>query len=211
MFQAIKSSEHMLSHGVFLLIQVYMFINFLKSNLSEDLFKKLYHVILYGVVVVFVMAFLVLSFTGHVYFGARSLTLLDPSYARKFIPIVASVSEHQPTTWSSFFFDLHYMLVFAPLGFYYCYKKPTNSRLFIAVFGVCSVYFSCVMVRLLLLSSPALCLLSGLGLSDLMNYVIKQYKNFNEEYDAMGNLVMIEQAPQEEQQTHKKKPEVTLI
>ena len=115
MFQAIKSSEHMLSHGVFLLIQVYMFISFLKANLSEELFKKLYHVFLYGVVILFVMAFLILSYTGHVYFGARSLTLLDPSYAKKFIPIVASVSEHQPTTWSSFFFDLHYMLVFSPL------------------------------------------------------------------------------------------------
>jgi len=173
MFQAIKSSEHMLSHGVFLLIQVYMFISFLKANLSEELFKKLYHVFLYGVVILFVMAFLILSYTGHVYFGARSLTLLDPSYAKKFIPIVASVSEHQPTTWSSFFFDLHYMLVFSPLGFYYCYKNPTNSKLFLAVFGVCSVYFSCVMVRLLLLSSPALCLLSGVGVSELLNYVIK--------------------------------------
>ncbi len=208
MFQAIKSSEHMLSHGVYLLIQVYMFINFLKSNLSEDLFKKLYHVFLYGVVILFVMSFLILSYTGHVYFGARSLTLLDPSYAKKFIPIVASVSEHQPTTWSSFFFDLHYMLAFSPLGFYYCYKKPTNSRLFVAVFGVCSVYFSCVMVRLLLLSSPALCLLSGVGVSELLNYVIRQYKNYNEEYDPIGNLIMTEPIPLEEQKGGKKKETV---
>lgn len=46
------------------------------------------------------------------YFDIRFLTLLDPTYAKKFIPIVASVSEHQPTTWASFAFDLH-VLVFA--------------------------------------------------------------------------------------------------
>jgi dolichyl-diphosphooligosaccharide--protein glycosyltransferase len=109
------------------------------------------------------------------------LTLLDPTYAKKFIPIVASVSEHQPTTWSSFFFDLHYLLIFGPLGFYYCYSKPTNTRLFIAIFGVCSVYFSCVMVRLLLLSSPALCLLSGVGVSELIHFFVKQIKYYKGE------------------------------
>ena len=88
---------------------------------------------------------------------------------------------------SSFFFDLHYLLAFAPLGFYYCYSKPTNSRLFIAIFGVCSVYFSCVMVRLLLLSSPALCLLSGVGVSDLIHFFVKQIK-----YYRGGNQPVIE-------------------
>ena len=41
----------------------------------------------------------------------RFYSLLDPSYAKNNIPIIASVSEHQPTTWSSFYFDLQ-MLVF---------------------------------------------------------------------------------------------------
>jgi dolichyl-diphosphooligosaccharide--protein glycosyltransferase len=72
------------------------------------------------------------------------------------------------------------MLLFAPLGFYYCYKKPTNSRLFVAVFGVCSVYFSCVMVRLLLLSSPALCLLSGIGVSEIIHYFVKNLKYYRD-------------------------------
>ncbi len=36
----------------------------------------------------------------------RFYSLLDPSYAKNNIPIIASVSEHQPTTWSSFYFDL---------------------------------------------------------------------------------------------------------
>lgn len=81
---------------------------------------------------------------------------------------------------SSFFFDLHLLLAFAPLGFYYCYLKPTNARLFVAIFGVCSVYFSCVMVRLLLLSSPALCLLSGVGVSEIIHFFVKQYRKYND-------------------------------
>jgi dolichyl-diphosphooligosaccharide--protein glycosyltransferase len=66
---------------------------------------------------------------------------------------------------------------------YYCYSKPTNARLFVAIFGVCSVYFSCVMVRLLLLSSPALCLLSGIGVSELIHFFVKQFKKYNENDD----------------------------
>ena len=33
--------------------------------------------------------------------------ILTFRYAMIHIPIIASVSEHQPTTWTSFFFDLH--------------------------------------------------------------------------------------------------------
>ena len=49
---------------------------------------------------------------GHVLMSAyraiagRSLSLLDPTYASKYIPIIASVSEHQPPSWPSYFTDL---------------------------------------------------------------------------------------------------------
>lgn len=47
----------------------------------------------------------------------RFYSLLDPSYAKNNIPIIASVSEHQPTTWSSYYFDLQ-LLVFMFPGMY---------------------------------------------------------------------------------------------
>ena len=185
MFGALKSSEHFLSHGVFILLNMLMFVQFIKSNLSEDMYYTLLNFCMFGLAVVFGLAFLVLTFKGYISFGSRILTLLDPTYASKYIPIVASVSEHQPTTWSAFFFDLHAMLIFAPLGLYYCFLDPTNSKLFVAVFGVCSVYFSCVMVRLLLLSSPALCLLSGLGISELLHFFVDQLKHYDESQENM--------------------------
>lgn len=35
-----------------------------------------------------------LSVSGKSKWSGRSLTLLDPTYAKKYIPIIASVSEH---------------------------------------------------------------------------------------------------------------------
>lgn len=44
----------------------------------------------------------------------RFYSLLDPSYAKNNIPIIASVSEHQPTTWSSYYFDLQLLVFMFP-------------------------------------------------------------------------------------------------
>jgi dolichyl-diphosphooligosaccharide--protein glycosyltransferase len=110
--------------------------------------------------------------------SGRSLSLLDPTYAKKFIPIIASVSEHQPTTWGSFFFDSHMLMVLGPLGLYQCLTKNNEARLFIALFGVLSIYFASVMVRLLLVLCPALCVLAGIGLSDLLYTFTRHIKNY---------------------------------
>lgn len=102
----------------------------------------------------------------------RFYSLLDPSYAKNNIPIIASVSEHQPTTWSSYYFDLqllvfmfpgkccwnmpiHHMFVmlsyvfffsFLTVGLYYCFSNLSDARIFIIMYGVTSMYFSAVMV-----------------------------------------------------------------
>lgn len=38
--------------------------------------------------------FVFLTFSGNTKWSGRSMTLLDPTYAKKYIPIIASVSEH---------------------------------------------------------------------------------------------------------------------
>lgn len=93
------------------------------------------------------------------------MTLLDPTYAKKYIPIIASVSEHQATTWSSYFFDLHYLMIFTPVGLWYCYKKPNYGKIFAGIYVVLSVYFASVMIRLLLVMAPAACVVGGIGVS----------------------------------------------
>ena len=109
-----------------------------------------------------------LFITGRTKWSGRSMTLLDPTYAKKYsenyfrvrffllyIPIIASVSEHQATTWSSYFFDLHYLMFFSPVGLWYCFKNPNFGKIFAAIYVVLSVYFASVMIRLLLVMAPA--------------------------------------------------------
>lgn len=77
----------------------------------------------------------------------RFYALLDPTYAKTSIPIIASVSEHQPTTWASFFFDLHILVFLVPAGLYLCFMEPSSSpradaSTFVMLYGITSVYFS---------------------------------------------------------------------
>eukprot|EP01017_Pseudomicrothorax_dubius_P006254 TRINITY_DN11755_c0_g1_i1.p1 TRINITY_DN11755_c0_g1~~TRINITY_DN11755_c0_g1_i1.p1 ORF type:complete len:762 (+),score=212.95 TRINITY_DN11755_c0_g1_i1:119-2404(+) len=166
-FQAIHSSEHMASHGVFIFLQVYMFISWVRSFITKSAFRMLSRLFILTLVSLLVLGFLFLTFTGKTQWSGRSLTLLDPTYAKKYIPIIASVSEHQATTWSSFFFDLHYLIIFTPVGLYYCLRKPTAAKLFASLYVVLSVYFASVMVRLLLVLAPAVSVMAGIGVSYL--------------------------------------------
>lgn len=77
----------------------------------------------------------------------RFWTLLDPTYAKKYIPIIASVSEHQPTTWAAYVFDLHLLVFAAPAGMYFCFKKLTDANIFLLTFALTATYFSGIMVR----------------------------------------------------------------
>lgn len=85
--------------------------------------------------------------TAHVVDAGRSLSLLDPTYASKYIPIIASVSEHQPPAWNSYFTDVHILVLLAPLGLIACFRPLTDASLFLVLYGVTAVYFSGVMVR----------------------------------------------------------------
>ena len=60
----------------------------------------------------------------------RFYSLWDTGYAKIHIPIIASVSEHQPTTWFSFFFDLHILVVTFPVGLWYVIKNINDERVF---------------------------------------------------------------------------------
>lgn len=98
----------------------------------------------------------------------RSLSLLDPTYASKYIPIIASVSEHQPTAWNSYFMDTHLLVLLAPAGLISAFFPLTDGSLFLLLYGVTAVYFSGVMVRLMLVLAPALCCLGGVALHDAL-------------------------------------------
>eukprot|EP00397_Hematodinium_sp_SG-2012_P011506 GEMP01011646.1.p1 GENE.GEMP01011646.1~~GEMP01011646.1.p1 ORF type:complete len:753 (+),score=114.41 GEMP01011646.1:24-2282(+) len=170
-FQAVTSSEHMASHGIFATLNAVFFAQFLGRILPKTISSK--HIITFvvgGTVVLFTLLFLYLTMKGKTMWSGRSLTLLDPTYASKYVPIIASVSEHQPTTWVNFFMDLYILPMLMPLGFYVCFSKLSDGLLFLGIYGVLSVYFASIMVRLLLVLAPAAACLSGVGSSYILSH-----------------------------------------
>lgn len=155
-------------------MNVYVIIEIVRRNLPEEQFVVLTRVAFGLATAAFGFFFVFITVTGATRWSGRSLTLLDPTYAKKYIPIIASVSEHQPTSWSSYFFDLQYLMIFVPVGFYYCLNhKVTYGKLFLGLYGVLSTYFSCVMIRLMLVIAPAACVLAAIGISEILRKMAK--------------------------------------
>lgn len=129
--------------GVFGLCQIHAFVDYVRARMQREQFQFLFKVVV-GTAFVGVMSVGgVLTATGKISpWTGRFYSLLDPSYAKNNIPIIASVSEHQPTTWSSFYFDLQMLVFMFPVGLYYCFSKLTDANIFIVMYGITSIYFA---------------------------------------------------------------------
>lgn len=172
-FRIWKSSEHLLSHFVFVVVQCMFLYGVLRRLIDAEHIRFLGRRIAALVGCGMVVGLLYLAYSGKTRFTERVMTLLDPSYAKSFMPIVASVSEHQPTSWATFFFDTHFSLIFAPVGLFYVLRKTTVQKLFIAFYLVSSIYFASLMIRLLLVVAPAMCVLAGIGVSELIRHFMR--------------------------------------
>ncbi|OEH80140.1 oligosaccharyl transferase [Cyclospora cayetanensis] len=140
-FTALWSSEHMASHGVFLFVVALGVSQFASRLIPATAVKDLRKWVAGLTAALLVIAVGALALTGKTAWSSRSLTLLDPTYATKYVPIIASVSEHQPTTWASYFLDLHMNIFLAPLGLIIALQRGGGS-FFIGLYGVLACYFS---------------------------------------------------------------------
>lgn len=155
-------------------MQIYAFINYIKSLVSREDFVILSKQIIWGGLGIAGLGFIIMNITGYLApWTGRFYSLLDPTYAKAHIPIIASVSEHQPTSWSSYFFDLHFLSLLVPTGLYYCFKNINEGKIFLIVYALTTIYFSGVMVRLMLVLSPIACILGAIAVSELLTkYII---------------------------------------
>uniref|UniRef100_A0A182KCX9 Dolichyl-diphosphooligosaccharide--protein glycosyltransferase subunit STT3A n=1 Tax=Anopheles christyi TaxID=43041 RepID=A0A182KCX9_9DIPT len=173
-FQPVQSSEHMLAFGVFGLCQLHAFVDYVRSAVPKEHFETLFQALIVTIASIVCLVGLALTVTGKVSpWTGRFYSLLDPSYAKNHIPIIASVSEHQPTSWSSFYFDLQILVFLFPAGLYFCFSKLSDANIFIILYGVTSIYFAGVMVRLMLVLAPVMCILSGIAISHLLTKYIR--------------------------------------
>ncbi|KAI9998391.1 hypothetical protein PInf_002778 [Phytophthora infestans] len=172
-FNAVLKGENAGSHGVFALLQAYAFMQWLSTQIPRDQFKVLLRTCVSVGVAIVGSGLLLALLLGKLQWSGRSLTLLDPTYASKYIPIIASVGEHQPTVWSAFYFSLGPAMLFIPLGVFYSFQRLDAAFLFMIIYSTFAFYFSGIMVRLLLTLAPAACYLSAVGASGFMHKIVE--------------------------------------
>jgi dolichyl-diphosphooligosaccharide--protein glycosyltransferase len=177
-FQPTLTSEHMGALGVFGLLQLVAFANLLSHHIPQKQFK---YILIAAVVFITLTAFgllVALTYAGKIApWTGRFYSLWDTGYAKIHIPIIASVSEHQPPAWGSFFFDLHVLMLLFPAGVYFCFRELRDEHVFIVIYAITASYFAGVMVRLLLTLTPLVCITAGVAMSKLMDSFLTDKKS----------------------------------
>ncbi|KAF9942933.1 oligosaccharyl transferase stt3 subunit [Mortierella alpina] len=174
-FQPTRTSEHMAALGVFGLVQLFAFAELVRGYVSPKQFKALLKGGILAVGAVAVVGLTLLSLSGVIApFTGRFYSLYDTGYAKIHIPIIASVSEHQPTAWTSFFFDLQMLIFLFPAGVYLCFKELKDEHVFIILYSVFASYFAGVMVRLMLTLTPVVCVSAAIAYSTLLDTYLEK-------------------------------------
>ncbi|PPQ76727.1 hypothetical protein CVT24_010989 [Panaeolus cyanescens] len=172
-FQPVSTSEHMGALGVFGLLQIIAFIRLVRSHVSAKQFDQLLSGVGVLIGILGALAFAFLTYKGKIApWTGRFYSLWDTAYAKKHIPIIASVSEHQPTAWPSFFMDLQFLIFAFPAGVILCFKELRDEHLFVIIYAIMASYFAGVMVRLMLTLTPVVCVASAVALSSLLDTYI---------------------------------------
>ena len=186
-FLPVKTSEHMpalgkwpISNsdqgrvltdvGIFGFLQLIAVIDYVRSSISGRQFQTFVFTVLIGAFGVSLLGLVGLTYMGYIApWSGRFYSLWDTGYAKIHIPIIASVSEHQPTAWPAFFFDLNFLMWLFPAGVYMCFQNLADEHVFIVVYAVLGSYFAGVMVRLMLTLTPVVCVAAAIACSQLLD------------------------------------------
>ncbi|KAG6832756.1 hypothetical protein H0H87_000409 [Tephrocybe sp. NHM501043] len=172
-FQPVRTSEHMAALGVFGLLQIVAFAELVRSHISSQQFKNLVVVTVASIGLLGALGIVGLTYKGWIApWTGRFYSLWDTGYAKKYIPIIASVSEHQPTAWPSFFMDLQFLIFLFPAGVILCFRELRDEHIFVIIYAAVASYFAGVMVRLMLTLTPVVCVSSAVALSTLLDTFI---------------------------------------
>ncbi|KAH8991717.1 Oligosaccharyl transferase STT3 subunit [Lactarius akahatsu] len=172
-FQPVRTSEHMGALGVFGLLQIVAFVELVRSHVSSKQFQQLLFSGVIAAGILGTLAIVGLTYNGSIApWTGRFYSLWDTGYAKKYIPIIASVSEHQPTAWPSFFMDLHFLIFLFPAGVVLCFKQLRDEHVFVIIYALVASYFAGVMVRLMLTLTPIVCVSAAVALSSVFDTYI---------------------------------------
>ncbi|OCH87527.1 oligosaccharyl transferase STT3 subunit [Obba rivulosa] len=173
-FQPVRTSEHMAALGVFGLLQIVAFAELVRTHVSSKQFQSLLYASVIGMGILGAGAIIGLTYKGWIApWTGRFYSLWDTGYAKIHIPIIASVSEHQPTAWPSFFMDLHSLVFLFPAGVVMCFRQLRDEHVFVIIYAVVASYFAGVMVRLMLTLTPVVCVAAAIAFSSLLDTYIE--------------------------------------
>lgn len=162
--------QSLMTLGVFGLVQLVGFVEYVRAQLPSKQFQTLLRALVVIIFAVAVGGLVLLTVSGVIApWTGRFYSLWDTGYAKIHIPIIASVSEHQPTAWPAFFFDLSMMIWLFPAGVYMCFRRLTDEQVFIVIYSVLASYFAGVMVRLMLTLTPIVCVASAMAFSQILD------------------------------------------
>jgi len=102
--------------------------------------------------------------------AGKFLFFVNP-FSRASAPIVGTVGEQFPATWSTFFTNYHILVILAPVGVYFALRRMKYKDIFIVLFALMALWGAGNYVRLLIVVAPALAILSGLALTNLFSNV----------------------------------------
>jgi len=99
--------------------------------------------------------------------GAKFLTVINP-FTRLDQRILASVAEHLPSPWGSFYNILLILIFFFPLGMYFLFKRGRDEDWLMLLYGLTSVYFAGSMIRLNLILAPGVAILAAVATYNIL-------------------------------------------
>ena len=156
-------------------MQLIGFIQYVRSAISGKQFQTFLVTVLVATFGLGLAGLVALTSLGYIApWSGRFYSLWDTGYAKIHIPIIASVSEHQPTAWPAFFFDLNMLIWLFPAGVYLLFQNLRDEHVFVVVYALFASYFAGVMVRLMLTLTPIVCVAAAIAASRILDvYLVK--------------------------------------
>ena len=128
--------------------------------------------------------------------GGKFLTVINP-FTRLDQRILASVAEHLPSPWGSFYNILLILIFFFPLGMYFLFKRGRDEDWLMLLYGLTAVYFAGSMIRLNLILAPGVTLLAAVATYNILEpfaKVVTQKSVFERRRFRMGSSLTSEHA-----------------
>ncbi|MFW9962138.1 MAG: STT3 domain-containing protein [Candidatus Sifarchaeia archaeon] len=128
--------------------------------------------------------------------GSKFLTVINP-FVRLDQRILASVAEHLPSPWGSFYNILLILIFFFPLGMYFLFKRGRDEDWLMILYGLTSVYFAGSMIRLNLILAPGVAILAAVASYNILvpfSKVITQKSVFERRRFRMSSSLTSEHA-----------------